>query len=77
MALMETTLQHSLIRYATDFDHCVLCANDYAKEHKISLSAARVELTGKLKGEKIFKMNNSETCICKKHINEIAGLLNA
>lgn len=75
MALTEMTLQNSIIRYATDFDSCILCANEYAKENNISYLAARSELSGHLQGEKIFKINVNDTCICKKHIREISEML--
>lgn len=71
MAMMDFEEQKQIIAIANEFDVCVTCANDLAKEKGITLNSAKSSLEGNIKGEMAIKISElTTTVICKSCIKK-------
>ena len=60
-------------KYGGTQDICWLCLKDLCTKENINLSEGRIQLEGKLVGQKVVKakINATECVFCTKHIDQI------
>lgn len=80
MIINKTPFKYG-IKFATENDVCDYCLSDafrmeYSKNPNTDKIQVRRMLAGNIVNQPVFKFNNGQLTICKKHIAEINSMMN-